>query len=110
MLNPALSVSSVSSKSTSITPTRSHLNNSISSGISVPPAGSAAVDPNGGGDAKGGKDITPIIGTKYIEWCWDRFARPTVPGHSNSLGFSFSRSKTSVTDTQDPAHHTKEWR
>ncbi len=65
---------------------------------------------NNGDTGRTGKEICPLIATKYVEWCWDRFARPTVPGHSHSLGFNFTMPPAHMMDTQDPAHHTREWR
>lgn len=54
--------------------------------------------------------ILPLIGTKYIEWCWDRFARPSVPG-SMVLGAPLTCCPTAPPpiDPHDPVQHTREW-
>lgn len=73
------------------------------------PGSSSSPDPNGGGDGLKAKEIVPLIATKYVEWCWDRFARPSVPG-TNGIGLSLTNSANNIVDSQNPMHHTREWR
>jgi len=66
-------------------------------------------DQGGSGDFKS-KDILPLIATKYIDWCWDKFARPSVPSAFNAEGQLSCSPCSPVIDPHDTVHHTRQWR
>ncbi|XP_021951380.1 regulatory-associated protein of mTOR isoform X2 [Folsomia candida] len=100
---PSVSISSVAS-----TPIKSNTG-TVTSGSGA--RRTPSPDPTGSGDiTKSTSSFQPLIGTKYIEWCWDRFARPSAPG-SVVLGTPLTCCpSTTYVDPHDPIQHTRDWR
>ncbi|CAG7784958.1 unnamed protein product [Allacma fusca] len=102
-------IKNLANLSISSTSGRTSVGSNHNSSLSQSPDPNSSLNNGGSGDSIKPKDIIPLIGTKYIEWCWDRFARPSIPGQSNGMEFP-SHDVTNAVDTQDPTHHTREWR